>query len=48
MPQDMDMGWWAQGVKRLENYVKVTYFKGKFNVITKDEDSIESSGLDES
>jgi hypothetical protein len=28
MPQDMDMGWWAQGLKRLDNYITVTYKKG--------------------
>lgn len=25
MPQDMDQGWWAQGIKKLENYITATY-----------------------
>jgi hypothetical protein len=28
MPQDMEQGWWGQGLKKLEMYIKVTYFKG--------------------
>jgi hypothetical protein len=28
MPQDMDQGWWAQGLKKLESYILSTYKTG--------------------
>lgn len=28
MPQDMDQGWWAQGLKKLETYIISTYKVG--------------------
>jgi len=28
MPQSMDVGWWAQGIKKLEEFIKSTFHKG--------------------
>jgi len=30
MPQDMDLGWWGQGLRKLDDYIKNTYHKGVF------------------
>jgi hypothetical protein len=30
MPQDMDTGWYAQGLKKLSEYIDTTYKKGTF------------------
>lgn len=30
MPQAMDVGWWGQGLRKLDDYIKNTYHKGVF------------------
>jgi len=32
-PQDMDAGWWAQGIRKLDEFIKGNFFKGTINFV---------------